>query len=112
MCVCVDFRNVDVDRYRNALLDREALRKYQQRVNEQVLQEKNAILQGELDQRQRLLYIIVVGFIFIIFVILAAVAALIVLYRQSKPCKANLQSHMIGNLPLYSLLPHYNVTDV
>jgi hypothetical protein len=104
MCL---FRNVDIDRYRNCLLDRETLRKYQQQVNEQVFQEKNAILQEELNQKQRILYTIVVGFVFIVFIILATVGALVLLLRQNKTCEANLITQTIGQLQSHvSLLPY------
>jgi hypothetical protein len=93
----VDQRNLDFNQYLNTVLDREAFRSYQQQVAEQVLLEKSAILQEEFVGRQRLLIIIVVGFVFIIFVILAMVVILVIFLRQTKPCQTNLKSQAIGN---------------
>jgi predicted nucleic acid-binding Zn ribbon protein len=73
-----------------------ALRNYQHQVNEQVLQEKCAVLREELDQRQKMTYIVVVGLIFIIFVVMVTVAVLVLFLRESKPCTAFLESQQFG----------------
>jgi len=72
------------------------LRAFHQQVNEQVLQEKNSVLQHELGQRQKMFYVIVVGLIGIIFVVIAAVVVLVVVLRDTKPCSAFQTSQEMG----------------
>jgi hypothetical protein len=76
-------------------LDKDALRAIQQLVNEQVLQETNAILRQELGRRRRFVYCVVIGFVVIIVVIMAAVVALAFILRAVQPC-----SNLIKNLEI------------
>jgi hypothetical protein len=92
-------RDADVNQYlKTTLVDQQALRSYQQMVNEQVLQDKNSTLREELDRRQMLMYFVVTGFVTIIFIILATVTTLVIMLRDSKPCSANLHSQEMGEL--------------
>ena len=85
-----------MDEYRTTNLDREALRVIQQLVSEQVLQEKNAFLEQELYQRQRLIRYILIFVVVVIVIITAAAVALITLQKMDRKCMKWLQNKPVG----------------
>ena len=81
--------------------DREALYTFQLQVNEQVLQETNAILQQDIDRRRHLVYIILLVNVLIIAIVAGAAAAIVLtrnnlLTLPEGPCYENLATYHAG----------------